>query len=84
MLVVFLVIPSSPATNGCEPKPKLYRLPPDRVPTVQVIGYGLPGTVLASDAVLVHDAAPVTPDVARVSPFLNPEIVGMKIGLSVP
>ena len=37
-----------------------------------VIVYGLPATELAGVALVVRSGVPVTPDVASVSPFLNP------------
>ena len=49
-----------------------------------VIGYGLPATELPGVAALDVAGVPVTPEVARVSPFLNPVYVAVKAGFASP
>ena len=52
---------------------------------MQVIGYGLNGTVLLAVAVVVQLAMPVTPLVARVWPSTNPETVAVSgLGTGAP
>src|SRR2546427_3777021 len=51
---------------------------------LQVIAYGLPLTALDGVAALEQLALPVTPEVASVSPFLNPLSVARKLGLASP
>ena len=52
---------------------------------MQVIGYGLNGTVLLAVVVVVQLAMPVTPLVARVWPSTNPETVAVSgLGTGAP
>ena len=53
-------------------------------PAAGVIAYGLPATPLLATAVVVTLAVPVTPLVPSVSPFTNPLIVEVSVGLAVP
>jgi hypothetical protein len=48
------------------------------VPTVQAIGYE--AGALNWVAVVEHNGAPVTPEVPRFSPFLNPEKETVNVG----
>src|SRR2546425_10392419 len=51
---------------------------------LKVIAYGLQLTALGGVAALEQLALPVTPEVASVSPFLNPLSVARKLGLASP
>lgn len=56
----------------------------DSEPTEHVIAYGLAATEDVATAADEQDAAPTTPDVARVSPFLSPETVAVNKGFASP
>src|SRR2546425_13316534 len=48
------------------------------------MAYGLPATALVAVAPVVRLGLPVTPDVVRVSPFLNPLNVAVNVGFASP
>src|SRR5438132_14186367 len=48
------------------------------------MAYGLPATALVAVTPVVRLGLPVTPDVVRVSPFLNPLNVAVNVGFASP